>query len=249
MRNLLILFATVSILGSCTVNSDLMFKTPTVYEYDQLVDSISANYTISPNDILNFRLFTNGGIQIIELTRTQSNASRNLNFSLNYIVRPDSLVELPSLGLVNLTGLTVPEAQERLSDLYRVSYIDPFIQIEVVNNRVVVFTGSGGGARVINLSNNNTTVIEALALAGGISDRGRAAKVKLIRRMDDDVKVFLLDLSTIEGIQFANTIVQANDIIYVEPTPQLAREILSEVTPILALIANSLAIYSLINRN
>jgi polysaccharide export outer membrane protein len=249
MRNLLILIAGAILFSSCSVNSDLMFKTSEDYEFDELADSLSTNYTISPNDILNFRLFTNGGIQILELNRNQATAARNLAFSLNYIVRPDSLVELPSIGLINLTGLTVQEAQETLADKYSQFYIDPFLQIEVTNNRVIVFPGTGGAARVINLTNNNTTIIEALALAGGVSTRGRSSKIKLIRREKNEVKVYLVDLSTIDGVQYANTIVQANDIIYVEPTAQLLREILTDVAPAVTLITNAFLIRNLIRTN
>lgn len=249
MRTLLIFLASAALLSSCSVNSDLMFRTPTNYEFDELVDSLSSSYTISPNDILNFRLFTNGGIQILELNRNQANASRNLSFSLNYIVRPDSLVELPSLGLINLTGLSVPQAQDSLSAMYSVYYIEPFVQIEVTNNRVIVFPGSGGAAKVINLANNNTTIIEALAQAGGISTRGRASKIKLIRREENEVKVILVDLSTIDGVKHANTIVQANDIIYVEPTAQLIREVLADVTPAVTLLTNAFLIRNLLRNN
>ena len=45
-----------------------------------------------------------------------------------------------------------------------------------------------------------------------------------------------MDLSTIEGLEAARTIVQANDIIYVESNPQVVREVLSDVTPVAQLI-------------
>ncbi len=222
-----------------------MFRTPTDYEYDELIASAQSEYRISPNDILNFRLFTNKGIQLLELNRSQNNAVNNLTFSLNYLVRPDSLVELPSIGLVNITGLTVPEAQDSLSSMYEKYYNFPFLQIEVTNNRVIVFPGSGGAARTVSLTNNNTSVIEVLAMAGGISERGKAKKVKLIRREKGEIKVYLLDLSTIEGIQYANTVVQANDIVYVEPTAQIAREALRDLTPVISLMSSLLLVYSI----
>jgi len=245
MKNFLWFLAIALSLSSCTVNSDLMFRTPTEYEYDEFIESNEKEYTISPNDILNFRLFTNNGIQLLELNRNQPNASRNLSFSLNYVVRPDSLVDLPSLGLTNITGLTVPEAQDSLSNMYEIYYNEPFVQIEVTNNRVIVFPGSGGNARTVGLANNNTSVIEVLAMAGGISARGKAKKVKLIRKEDGDIKVYLMDLSTIEGVRYANTVVQANDIIYVEPTAEIARELLRDITPIISLLSSLLVVYSI----
>ncbi len=226
-----------------------MFRTPTEYEYDEFIVKSELEYTISPNDILNFRLFTNNGIQLLELNRNQPNASRNLAFSLNYVIRPDSLVELPSLGFVNIAGLTVPEAQETLSTMYEEFYNEPFVQVEVTNNRVIVFPGSGGAARTIGLTNNNTSIIEVLAMAGGISARGKAKKVKLIRKEKGEIKVYLLDFSTIEGVQYANSVVQANDIIYVEPSAEIAREALRDLSPVVSLLSSLLVVYSVFSAN
>ncbi|MBK6834533.1 MAG: hypothetical protein IPG89_09750 [Bacteroidetes bacterium] len=49
---------------------------------------------------------------------------------------------------------------------------------------------------------NNTTVFEAIALAGGISQDGKAYRIKLIRRVTPNSNpiVYLIDLSKIEGI-------------------------------------------------
>jgi polysaccharide export outer membrane protein len=112
---------------------------------------------------------------------------------------------------------------------------------------VIVFPGSGGDARVIPLMNNNTTVIEALALAGGISGRGNASKVKLIRRIPGtEPDVYLMDLSTIEGIQYAGMSVQANDILYVEPVPEIAGEVLRDLSPFVTIVTSLALLYGVI---
>ena len=67
----------------------------------------------------------------------------------------------------------------------------------------------------------NTTVIEVLARAGGIRARGRSKRIKLIRQDGEENLVFMMDLSTVEGLEAARTVVQANDIIYVESNPQI----------------------------
>jgi polysaccharide export outer membrane protein len=118
----------------------------------------------------------------------------------------------------------------------------PYAIVRVLNNRVLVFPGASGSAVVITLQNMNTTLIEALALAGGVSGRGDAAKVKLIRRTDEGNKVYFMDLSTIAGLRDAQTIVQANDIIYVEPVPEIAREVLNDISPV-ASIFSSLSVF------
>lgn len=117
--------------------------------------------------------------------------------------------------------------------------------LRVINKRVMVFPGRAGDARVVSISNNNTTLIEALALAGGISDNGKAYKVKLIRNKDNVPKVYLLDLSKMENVKLGQIKVQTNDIIYIEPRKRYATKALEELTPYLALLSTSLVFYTL----
>ena len=75
-----------------------------------------------------------------------------------------------------------------------------------------------------------------LAQAGGIRQRGRSKQIKLIRQKGDDNLVYRMDLSTLEGLEAARTVVQANDIIYVESNPQVVREVLADVSPVAQLV-------------
>ncbi|MFW6351649.1 MAG: hypothetical protein ACOC2E_04630 [Bacteroidota bacterium] len=83
-------------------------------------------------------------------------------------------------------------------------------------------------------------------MAGGIAD-GRAGKVKLIRGDLDDPQVFLIDLSTLEGVRNAEMVLQANDIIYVEPRERVPQRIMETIGPYLSLLSSALIIYSLFN--
>jgi polysaccharide biosynthesis/export protein len=58
-----------------------------------------------------------------------------------------------------------------------------------------------------------------------------------------------MDLSTIDGIYQGDLIVQANDIIYVEPNPEIARELLRDLTPIISLITSTLLLVTLVTPN
>ena len=169
----------------------------------------------------------------------------NRQVGLNYLVERDGMVKLPTLGRVNLVGLSIIEAEKKLEELYSAYYKDPFVQLSVTNNRVIVSTGSGGTAQIIGIE-NNMTVVEVLARAGGITSRGNASKIKVIRNVGNTKEVYQLDLSTIEGIYQGDLIVQANDIVYVEPNPEIAREILRDITPILTLLTSMLALVAIL---
>ena len=113
----------------------------------------------------------------------------------------DGTVELPEVGAVQLAGLTLDEAERKIEDAYEAEYVEPYALLRVVNNRVLVFPGEAGQATVITLENQNTTVIEVLAQAGGIRARGRSKRIKLIRQKGDEDLVFLMDLSTVDSLE------------------------------------------------
>ncbi len=224
-----------------------MLKTPKDYTYDKIADSLSKqDYKIDFNDIINVRIFSNDGFRIVDLSNS-SQVQRWID--LDYVVNRDGTCKLPLIGRVKLAGLSIREATEYLEQVYADYYVKPFVFMTVTNKRVIVFPGNGGAAKVLYLTNNNTTVIEALALTGGIAEDGKAYKVKLIRNQDNQKpKVYLMDLSKIDGIAAGNTVVLAHDIIYVEPRYRLAKTLVAEITPIVSLISTTFLLYTLVGR-
>jgi polysaccharide export outer membrane protein len=248
LRTILLLFIGSILWSSCSVNKDLMFQTPVGYVYDALPEVDSVEYRISPYDRVQFNLFTNDGYKLIDIIGQDGTTGNSVQairqFGFDYLVEADGFVKLPTLGRIKLSGYTIIQAQDFLQEQYTEYYRKPFVILSVVNNRVIVSPGDGGQAQVVGIR-DNMTVIEVLARAGGVANRGNASKVKVIRNMGDRKEVYQIDLSTIEGIYDGGLIVQANDIIYVEPTPDIAREVIRDLTPIISLITSTLFLVSL----
>ncbi|MGZ4074796.1 MAG: polysaccharide biosynthesis/export family protein [Bacteroidia bacterium] len=218
-----------------------MLRTPKDFKYTPNPDSSkAADYKISPNDILQFALYSNDGFKLVDLTSLNTvNNGYRFQSGIEYIVESDGNVKLPILGRTKLSGYTIRDVETLLEGKYASFYVGPYVVVSVTNKRVIVFPGSAGDARVIPLLNNNTTLIEALALAGGIADDGKAKMVKLIRQNGDNHDVFLIDLSKIQGIKDASMVLQANDIIYVEPKRRYASRLLTDIAPIVSLITSA----------
>lgn len=221
-----------------------MLKTPKDFNYDNLVDSLSRlDYRIAANDAIQYRIFSNNGFKLINLATESNSIFRN---DLDVIVESDGNIKMPSIGRVKIVGLTIKEAEKTLEEKYTALYVDPFVTLRITNKRVIVFPGNGGLAKVLTLTNNNTTVMEALANAGGILEDGKAYKVKLIRQNPDpSLKpfVYLMDLSNINGIIAGNSKVQAGDIIYVEPRYRPISTFSKELAPVLTLLTTMLILY------
>lgn len=237
-------------LTSCGINSNIMFKEAKgdVVHRDSIPIQPTEDYLISIDDKIKFQLYTNDGevLLINNADVSQKNVSGNAT-TIEYLVRRDGMVELPKIGGVKIQGLSVTQCEDLLEELYSAEYQKPFVQVQITNQRVVVFPGNGSDAKVILLENNNTTLMEALAQAGGITERGKAKTVKLMRRSEGKRNIYVLDLSTIEGLQYVDMIVQANDYIYVEPNPQITREIVKEIAPIISILSSAIVILTVIN--
>jgi polysaccharide biosynthesis/export protein len=238
------------LLGACSINTNLMFKTDRDFAFDQIdVDSTNKEYRIAPNDILTVQMYSNEGSLIMEYTTSGVERQRVASdFQFVYPVNAFGYADLPIIGPQKLAGMTIIEAQDFLESLYKVQFNNPYCMVKAMNRRIMVFPGSGGAAAVIPLVNPNVSVIEALALAGGLADRGNASKVKLIRMVDGDQKVYLMNLATIEGIRYANMAVQAGDIVYVDPTPSIGVEIVKDLQPLLTLLTAAAIVFTLATR-
>ena len=238
---------------SCSINTDIMLRTPKDYVYDTPSDSASPEYVIAPNDIISFRLFANEAYKILDATAgTETQEGNRIGLLnqrglLDYPVDQFGLIRVPILDTIKIAGYTIREAEIFLQELYSEYYVDPYVQVIVTNRRAIVFNGEGSGASVVPLMNNNQTLMEVLAQAGGIANRGRAARIKVIRKVGKEREIYLIDLSTIEGLEYVDMVIQANDYIYVEPVPEIGREILQDIAPVLSIISSAFVIYGVIN--
>ena len=231
---------------SCSVfNPSRMFKTNRDFNFTEFSSNAELEYKISVDDAIEIKMYANDGLTLVDLAPLSNNNAQTSTTSTNNIkftVENDGNIRLPILGKTNIAGLTVKEAQKKLEDLYSTYYVKPFVILRIINKRIFVFPGSGGTGTVVRLDNEKTTVVEALALAGGISSNGKSKKIKLIRGERTNPQIQLIDLSSIEGMKKGNILVQANDILYVEPSRNISQDILAQVTPVLTLLTTALLI-------
>lgn len=238
-------------IGACkSYKQHIMFKYDEDFPFAQLQAealTVERNYIMKPDDYIQIEVYTKDGERIIdpdlELNRSLGQNQSTTKPSLSYLILPDSTVKLPMIGDVKLGGMTIDQSSRLLENAYSNFYNDPYVLVKFMNKRVIVLGAPGGF--VIPLDNENMSVIEIIALAGGINQNTKAHNLRLIRGEE----VFLIDLSTINGYYQSNMMVNAGDILYIEPVPralsQSASEISLLVSTLTALTTLALLIISL----
>lgn len=147
--------------------------------------------------------------------------------SIRQTISPDGTINIPDIGVVNLNGMTVKEAdsylRRKLGQIYSVDGDDAKSDIKLTlgNIRTIQVNLMGevanpGTYYLSSLSN----LYHALHRAGGVSDLGSLRAIQLVRNGKNIATVDVYDL-ILNGKADGNVILEEGDIIIVPPYSQI----------------------------
>lgn len=106
------------------------------------------------------------------------------SFNQTLTVQPDGYVTLHALGPLRVDGLTVPELTEILRAKYASILRDPVITVALKEFEKPYFIVSGEVAQPGKYDlRGETTVAQAVAIAGGLKERAKHSKAVVFRRL------------------------------------------------------------------
>lgn len=237
----------VLLLNSCgSINSNriLFFEAGTSITIDSLSQDVQAT-PLETGDIIAVAFYPNQGEKKIIGTDTdKSDGKTNLQM---YTIDNNGEVRLPLLGSIQVAGKTISETENQLKEALTPLIKEPFVEVRIENERVILFAGKGQG-QVIPLQNKNTTLLEIIALGGGLKDNAKSNEIHLIRKVNGVRKTYRFDLSSISNVRAADLVVQNHDIVVVNYYPRKFQNALKEINPYLNIITAGLALVSIIVR-
>lgn len=165
------------------------------------------------NEILNFA-------NINALTTTNfpgQQAGFPRNQPLGYLVDAQGYVEVPFVGRLKLTGLTLEEAANLVRIEVSKSLKEPAINVRFLNHKFSVL-GEMNRPGTYNLLEDNITLPEALAMAGDLTIYGQRNNVMVIRETNGVREVARLNLLDRDVLNSPYYYIRNGDLIYVEPS-------------------------------
>jgi polysaccharide export outer membrane protein len=239
----------ILLLFSCKAyRQDILFQVDDPAILQEQVSTAEKNYVIQPNDWLRIWVFGNEGEQLIDQNFVMpmvegGNPMQNQQFvqvreNQQYLVQADGTVKLPQVEAVSLAGLTIDEAEDVLEEAFEEYYKKSFVKLQFLNKRVVVLKGQN--SQVVPMTNERMTLPEILALSGGVQFGDKAQNIRIIRGDLQNPEIFMVDLTTAEGMRNSVIPIMPGDVIYVEPWRRPWREALRDASPVIS-VATSVA--------
>lgn len=125
-------------------------------------------------------------------------------------------VEIPVMGKIKLSGLSLKQAKEKIQAVADDYLNDATVQVKYLSFKVTVMGEVNRPGLYYNY-NTRLTIFEAISMAGGISQFASLDKTTVIREYAGGTQPFKIDLTSKEVLDSEVFFLQPNDVIYIEP--------------------------------
>lgn len=199
------------------------------YQYFDMAHKEVEGYLIQKGDQFTLQVFARDGFKLIDIIEGSNMGEFYRGGGFQFTVDPEGFVRLPVLGDLFVVGHTEASLERTLAEKYASLFVDPWVSVRVANRRA--FVVRDGSTSIVALSEVPISVIELIARAGGMDSRTKAYKIKVIRGDIKNPQIYMVDLSTLEGVRNSDLTVQPNDIVILERRRQYVTDVLREISP------------------
>lgn len=192
----------------------------TVVSEEEYNEEMVFENIIAPNDRVDITIYIQAGKGSQQmtsiLTSRETNTSQTIQENIGLLVTQRGSVRLPLLGSVNVSGLTQDQASEMLIKEYKKYIRNPYVLVEIKNQRVIVM-GEVKKPGIVPVTNGTMNVIEAIARSGDLTDMASRINIKVIRGNLRNPQVRNIDLTKMDALALSSLYLKPNDILYVQP--------------------------------
>lgn len=261
--NILFLLAATLLASSCVQHRQLInFNEANLPEDtpEQIVNAM--NLTIQPEDLLRIDVHSIDPLAAAPFTpgAGPDGQRQNMNMQMGgqgqggnymlelfqgYLVDQNGYIDFPVLGQLKVQGLTIEEAKGQIYELLQEYLKDPVVEMRFLNLKITVL-GEVNLPGVQRLSNKRVTLLEAIGMAGDLSDYANRNNVLVIREEEGRRTYTRLDLQSAEIFTSPYFYMQQNDVIYVEPIQARIATVADPAQRIISYTTAGLSLISLI---
>src|SRR5260221_2985751 len=182
------------------------------------------DYKIQTNDIISVRYESLTAKEYDFLSSKPGTAAGGSGFIggallLGELVDENGEIPFHVVGKVKVAGLTIFQIQDTLQAIANRYLESPTVKVRLLNYRIT-FLGEVNKEGVVNLNNNRVNMLEAIGLAGGLTDLADRTDLKLIRQNGDRTEIVYLNVMDENFINSPYYYVYQNDVVIVPALKQ-----------------------------
>jgi polysaccharide biosynthesis/export protein len=211
----------------------------------------TASYQLQPGDLLDIKIstltpsvfnpFIDADRSLVpgQIDTQQVSQPGSQIHPQGYYIDPDGFLHLPLIGKTEIAGLATREAEKAIAMRVEEYLKEPVVRIKLLNFRFTVLGEVNQEATLVS-GEEHFTMLQAIGMAGGVSEFGDLSRVKVIRRNGHETMVFYVNLLSEEFLSGNFYFVQSNDVIVITPLKQ--RSYLKYVAPNLSILTSSVTL-------
>ena len=177
-----------------------------------------------------------------------SRSSRGGNALTGYMVETDGTIKFPVLGKISVINKTRRELEEDLGQRLQEYVTDAVVRVRIQNFKVTVMGETGSS--VIQVPDEQVSILEVIAMAGDITYEGKRENVLIIRNHNGELSYGRVDLTDVDVFQSPFFYLKQNDIVYVEPTYRQVKSagFIQDYSGFLSIITSVLSLFFIFTR-
>ena len=226
MKNYANLFVVIIVLllsFSCSQQKQLVYLRNISQTSDtNFFSKLQPDYRIQKQDVLYVKIYTINREVSDLINQSSSTYQQNLYqnesslFINGYSVNDSGYVEIPVLGRIKVLNSTLDEATESIRTRADQFLKDATIIVKLISFKFTVM-GEVYRPGVYRNFNNQLTVLEAIGMAGDITDYGNRKRILVLRPSSEGTLTYRLDLTNKNILTSDGYFLLPNDLVYVEP--------------------------------
>ena len=259
-KQLLLLSLLIALSSSCVHQRDLISFREAQFPTQPEAILNSLELKIQPEDLLQITVHSFDKLAASPYNLTDSNSpqgggmmqqssstgsSNQLELFLGYFVDREGYIDFPVLGRIQVGGLTLVEAKQKILTLLLPQLTDAVVNMRFLNFKITI-TGEVNHPGIIRLSNQRVTILEALGHGGDFTPYANRTNVLLIREKDGQRTYTRIDLTKADLFTSPYFYLQQNDVLYVEPIQAKVATVADPFSRAISYSSGLLAIITLI---
>jgi polysaccharide export outer membrane protein len=190
------------------------YTEPTI-KVDDILTVIVETVDPTATEVINI-----GNISLASTSTASSTGANQTNFQQpisGYLVDKNGNIEVPILGIIHVSDLTIAEAKEVVRSKASSFYKNPTVIVRNANFKITV-AGEVARPSTYIFPNEKITILDALSSAGDLTIYGKRDNVLLLRQgKDGSMMEYRINLNKSNILNSPYYYLQQNDYIYVEP--------------------------------